>query len=92
MAYLIKINASAEKELEKLPEKTQDKIFLKIESLAENPRPQGVKKLKAFNIPGFDVEKYYRIRSGNYRIIYAIDDDIITVTIVAIGNRKDIYK
>ncbi|MFC0776288.1 type II toxin-antitoxin system RelE family toxin [Terrimonas alba] len=55
-----------------------------IYSLADNPRPHGYKKLK-----GRDA---YRIRSGDYRIIYSIFDKILTVEVIAIGHRKDIYE
>jgi mRNA interferase RelE/StbE len=62
------------------------KIEKAIDALAENPRPVGVKKLKG------DSEDLYRIRSGDYRVVYAIDDGIRIVDIRKIGNRKDIYK
>jgi mRNA interferase RelE/StbE len=55
-----------------------------IAALANNPRPYGYKKLKG--------EDAYRIRVGDYRIIYEINDDRIIVTVVSIGHRKDIYK
>jgi mRNA interferase RelE/StbE len=55
-----------------------------IANLAVNPRPFGYKKLKG--------EEAYRIRVGDYRIIYEIDDGKIIVTVVSVGNRKDIYK
>lgn len=92
MNYKIVINTSAEKELKKLPAKIQDKIFAKIDSLAQEPRPHGVKKLKEFDLPNLVFDSYYRVRAGDYRIVYSIEDDIITVTIVKIGNRKDVYE
>lgn len=92
MSYKVVINASAEKELKKLPAKAQDKIFEKIDRLAQEPRPHGVKKLKEFDLPNLVFDSYYRIRVGNYRIVYSIEDEIITVTIVKIGNRQDIYE
>jgi len=57
-----------------------------INGLAENPRPSGVKKLKGIS------EDLYRIRSGDYRVIYSISDQIRIVDIRKIGHRKDIYK
>jgi mRNA interferase RelE/StbE len=54
--------------------------------LAENPRPAGVKKLKGNN------EDLYRIRSGDYRVVYSIEDEIRVVDIRKIGHRKDIYR
>jgi mRNA interferase RelE/StbE len=59
-------------------------IRVAISRLAENPRPQGYIKLKG--------EEAYRIRVGDYRIIYEINDDKITVIVVAVGHRKYIYK
>jgi len=55
-----------------------------IASLAVNPRPQGYKKLKGTNA--------YRIRSGNYRIIYEIHDNIITIVVIDVGHRREIYR
>ena len=55
-----------------------------IAELADNPRPHGYKKLKG--------EDAYRIRVGDYRIIYEIEDNIILVTVVSVGHRKDVYK
>jgi mRNA interferase RelE/StbE len=55
-----------------------------IASLALNPRPQGYKKLK-----GTDA---YRIRSGNYRIIYEIRDSLITIVVIDVGHRREIYR
>ena len=92
MNYKVVINASAEKELKKLSAKVQDRIFEKIDSLAQEPRPHGVKKLKEFDLPNLVFDNYYRVRAGDYRIVYSIEDDIITITIVKIGNRKHVYE
>ena len=91
MTYQIIILASAEKEIQKLPAKVQDRIFEKIELLREDPRPHGVKKLKEFEMVSSNYDSYYRIRIGDYRLIYAIEDSIVTVTIVKVGHRSDIY-
>ena len=61
------------------------KIKETILDLADNPRPFGVKKLEGF-------DDFYRIKKGNYRIIYTIEDDILTVEVLKVGNRKDVYK
>jgi mRNA interferase RelE/StbE len=55
-----------------------------IASLALNPRPEGYKKLKG--------TEAYRIRSGNYRIIYEIHDNIITIVVIDVGHRSEIYR
>lgn len=74
------------KELRNIPKKFQEIIKEKVESLADNPRPEGYIKLK-----GSKRDPIYRIRFGDYRIIYAIKDDKLIVLIIEIGNRKDIY-
>ena len=82
--YQIEIEASAQKTLKKLPESIRERIAKYIANLASNPRPAGCKKLKGHN--------KYRVRVGNYRIIYEIRDDILVVIIIKIGDRKDIYR
>ena len=81
--YKIEIKKSAIKELESIPSKDLKRIVEKIKLLAENPRPSGCLKLSG--------EERYRIRQGKYRILYAIKDDILTVYIVKVGHRKDVY-
>ena len=82
--YNVRITKSAAKELEDVPKPDRLRIADKIRLLAENPRPHGSKKLSG--------EEKYRLRQGDYRILYTIDDQIITVTVVKIGNRRDVYK
>ncbi len=84
--YTISIKPSALKELSKLPKATVKKAEKAISALAENPRPDGVKKLKGSE------EDLYRIRVGDYRIIYSIEEEIKIVDILKIGHRKDIYR
>jgi len=84
--YQITITQSALKELSKLSKATLKKVEKAIDGLSENPRPEGVKKLKGIS------EALYRIRSGDYRVIYAVDDAIHIVDIRKVGHRKDIYK
>jgi mRNA interferase RelE/StbE len=84
--YKINIGQSALKELLSIEKHTVKRIEKAITALAENPRPPGVKKLKGNN------ENLYRIRSGDYRIVYAIEDEVSVVDIRKIGHRKDIYK
>ncbi|MDO9141629.1 MAG: type II toxin-antitoxin system RelE/ParE family toxin [Methylobacter sp.] len=85
MAYEIIIKPSTEKSFARLEKAQQIKIVKAIENLAANPRPQGFKKLKS------DAE-LYRIRVGDYRIIYSIDNNVLIITVVKVGHRKDIYK
>jgi mRNA interferase RelE/StbE len=84
MTYKVVILRKAIKQLETLPPKDYRSIKLKILTLGENPRPHDCKKLKGRD--GF------RIRQGNYRIVYDIRDQILTVRVIAIGNRKDVYR
>jgi len=82
--YKIIISKTAQKKLNKLPDQISDLLIKAILSLAQNPRPQGHIKLK-----GRDA---FRIRKGDYRIIYEVNDNILTITVIALGHRKDIYK
>ena len=82
--YKIRIKKSAEKELSKIPEKELLKILDKIKSLSNDPHPTGSIKLTN--------QEKYRVRVGNYRILYQIEDNILTVFVVKVGHRKDIYR
>ena len=85
MSYRVVFTKTAEKELYKL-DKTQIKSVSKIiDSMIENPRPKGFKKLQG-------QVGLFRIRKGNLRIIYSIDDNEKLIVIAIIGNRKDVYK
>ena len=83
--YKIILLEKAIKVLSKLPQKEADKIASRIDSLQENPYPQGCKKLQGY-------EEVYRIRQGNYRILYEVHDDQLIIRVIKIGNRKDIYR
>ncbi|WP_071187667.1 type II toxin-antitoxin system RelE/ParE family toxin [Trichormus sp. NMC-1] len=85
MSYEVIIPKPVKKQLDALPGDVRERILEKILSLVEDPRPSGIKKLK-----GFDGE--YRIRVGDYRVRYAIDDQALTVLILHCQHRKDIYK
>lgn len=84
MKYTVLIERYAQKQIMKLDKQIIPAIKSAIASLAENPRPYGYKKLKG--------EEAFRIRVGDYRIIYEIDDGKIIITVVSVGHRKDIYK
>lgn len=86
MTYKVSITKLASKELRELPKNLVPKVFLKIQSLAEDPRPHGCKKLEGYR------EEFWRVRVGDYRIIYTIEDEIRIVEIRQIGNRRDVYK
>lgn len=82
--YTVTLSKAAQKQLDKLSDKLAAPILDAIATLSANPRPSGVKKLKG--------RDGYRIRKGDYRIIYDIHDYILVVDVVAIGHRKDIYE
>ena len=84
MLYQLVINPRAIKILEKINEPDYSAIKTAIYGLAGNPRPHGYKKLKG--------RDGYRIRVGNYRIIYDVFDKILTVDVLNLGHRKDIYE
>lgn len=84
MNYQIIIKPSAQKDLDKLPIKELGKIVAKLKLLEQNPRPIGIQKLS--NDDG------HRIRSGNYRILFLIDDQANKIFIYRIKHRKDVYK
>ena len=83
--YAISFARSARKELEALEEKQVNRIFQRIEALAKEPRPSGCKKLVGSTL-------LWRIRIGDYRVVYAVYDDNQVVDIVAVRHRKDVYE
>ncbi len=85
MKYSILYKRSAADELLLLPASNAHKVKSAIDNLAVNPRPQGCIKLSG-------LINEYRIRVGNYRIIYAIADNVIIVTVIRIAHRKDAYR
>lgn len=82
--YRIYIKQSAVKELESIPKRDLEKIIKRIQSLSQNPRPHGCQKLSA--------QERYRIRQGDYRIIYSIQEKELTVHIYKIGHRREIHR
>ena len=83
--YKIGIKSSAAKALADLPAADQRRIAAKIDSLAANPRPQGSQKLAG-------VDDLYRIRSGDYRVIYQILDRQLVVLLIRIAHRREVYR
>ena len=84
MQYKVKVEKRAAKILEKINDPDYGRIKATILGLGIEPRPVGYKKLK--NRKGF------RVRSGVYRVVYDIEDDILMVKVITIGHRKDVYK
>jgi mRNA interferase RelE/StbE len=84
MHYRVHIKRSAEKELDNLPGRLRSRIAARLLALENDPRPAGVKKLQG--------EDAYRLRVGDYRVLYTIDDTEMLVTIYAIGHRREVYR
>ena len=89
--YEIVISEKADKELDKLPAKVADKILDKIEILATDPKPRKHKKLTNFHVANVTGD-LYRIRIGDYRAIYTIEDEILRVLVVKVAHRKEVYE
>jgi len=83
-SYSLRIKRSAVKEIEALPPKDRRRVVVRIESLANDARPPGSEKLSG--------EEKYRLRQGDYRILYEIIDADLVVTVVKVGNRRDVYR
>ncbi len=82
--YEIFFRESVWKELKKVPRADLKKILSRIEQLGNDPRPVGCEKLTD--------QELYRIRQGNYRIVYSIQDNMLTIWLVKVGHRKDAYR
>jgi len=85
MKYSIEFTERAIRDLESLPAMERRKVGKRIEALGANPHPSGVKKLQG-------AEDLYRIRSGDYRVIYSIADKKLLILVIRVGHRKDIYE
>ena len=85
MPYTVNISDKAQKKLRKLPPTDGARILEKIQGLESDPRPAG-----ATNVIG--MHSAYRLRQGDYRVLYTISDETITVEVIDIGHRKDIYR
>lgn len=83
--YTIQYRTSVEKYLRKLDKPALKRIIAKIYSLQQEPRPHGVKKLEG-------EQSLYRVRQGDYRIIYEIKDNVLIVEVIKIGHRSDVYR
>ena len=83
-SYKVEFSKRVRKDFREIPEHDANRILSKIKALAEEPLPADSKKLKG--------EELFRIRLGNYRVIYSIEDEKMLVFVVKLGHRKDIYK
>ena len=85
MAYAIEFVPSAKRELHKLPRDLQLKLNQRIDSLSIEPRPRGSKKLKG-------ATELWRIRVGDYRVVYEVRDKILVVLVVRVAHRREVYR
>jgi mRNA interferase RelE/StbE len=84
-SYRIEVSATAEKQLKKLRRDDRVRVIRAVQSLANDPRPSGCRKLQGYD----DV---YRIRIGRYRVLYSIDGRRIIVTVLKVAHRRDLYR
>jgi mRNA interferase RelE/StbE len=84
MPYVVHLKRSAEKELADLPREVHQRIIKRLLTLKTNPRPPGAKKLGG--------GERYRIRVGDYRVLYTIDDAVQKIEVSAVGHRREVYR
>ncbi len=82
--YKIDIRRRAKRGLDKLPESDFQVVTVAIKALSQTPRPKGIEKVKTTGL--------WRIRRGDYRIVFAIDDNERVITVVHVGHRREIYR
>jgi len=81
--YKVELRRRVQDKLDSLPESDREMVMDALISLEENPRPRGMEKIRG--------KELWRVRKGDYRVVYDIDDDAKIVTVVRIGHRKDVY-
>jgi mRNA interferase RelE/StbE len=84
MKYQVQVVKRAAKSLARLPRTEARRILNKIAELGDNPKPPGSKKLQGYEL--------FRLRVGNWRIIYAIEDDVLLILVLSIKSRGEVYK
>jgi mRNA interferase RelE/StbE len=85
LAYSVEIAPAAKRQIGKLDRPIQGRIVRRLEALGKDPRPPGVEKLEGD-------ESLYRVRVGEYRIVYEIRDKILVVLVLKVGHRKGVYR
>lgn len=84
-SYTVEVKPPARKELEALPDNVLARVVAKLEALAEAPRPAGCKKLKGY-------KDHWRVRVGDWRVVYIIDDAAKVVSVTRIAHRREVYE
>jgi mRNA interferase RelE/StbE len=82
--YKLVFRKSVARDMRRIPNRDLRRILCAIDALSEEPRPAGVEKLSG--------QERYRVRQGEYRVVYEIKDDAVIVVVVKIGHRKDVYR
>lgn len=85
MPYDIKVSPAAARQLKKMDGRALSQIAAKIDSLALNPRSHGSEKLSGY-------ENLYRVRVGDYRIVYGVEDRLVLIVVLKVGNRAEVYR
>ena len=83
--YAVEVKPPARKELEALPDKVLARVVRKMDSLRDTPRPAGCKKLKGY-------KDQWRVRVGDWRVVYIIDDAAKLISVTRIGHRREVYE
>lgn len=85
MAHRIELSPAAARQLKKIDRSVLPEIVEKIDSLASDPRPRGCEKLSGY-------DNLYRVRVGDHRVVYGVEDKLVLVVVLKVGNRAEIYK
>jgi mRNA interferase RelE/StbE len=83
-SYELSFKRSVAKDLRELPKQDVKRILQRLRALRDDPRPPGCERLSG--------QERYRVRQGVYRIVYEIHDDVLVVTVVKVGHRRDVYR
>ena len=83
-SYRLLIKPSAVKELEALPAKDRRRLVQRLQTLSDDPRPPGCEKLSGHPL--------YRIRQGNYRVLYSVEDEALVVLVIKVGHRREVHR
>ena len=83
--YRLEFTSAADQQFRKLPKNIQTRLRLHIDALTHNPRPSEIEKLKG-------EENAYRLRVGDYRVLYEVQDKVLLVLVVKVGHRREVYR
>lgn len=86
MAYTVEIAPAAKRQIRALPKAAQARVVERLRALAEEPRPRGAKKLQG------EAGDFYRVRVGDYRVVYSVDGKKLEVLVVKVAHRREVYR